>query len=96
MKALADYSPAEALGELQDNLDTSTDHGKRVDQLAGQLYLLAINAQSRAADLQLHIKQREHQHWNRWAAITALLAATDGRKTIERARLADIHARYLR
>ena len=85
MKPLADLTADEALAEIQSLIDMNTDTGRRIDQLAGHLMLLAMNAQT---------AQREHfQYTERRlthaivvaAELGRILQTTKGRKTVARA-----------
>jgi DNA polymerase III delta prime subunit len=90
-KALADYSAAEALAEIQSLVNVETAAGSRVDQLAGQLMLLALNAETSRINERQHLMRINSQGAKALYGLSRLLADTHGRKTVRRDAVDDIY-----
>jgi hypothetical protein len=91
VKPLADYGPDEALAEIQSLVDLETDAGARVDQLAGHLMLLALNAETSRINERQHLIGINGQGSKALYGISRLLSKTHGRKTVKRSDVDDIY-----
>lgn len=83
-KPLADYTVDEALREIQSLVDIELHPGRRIDQLAGHLALVAMNAQSALREHFLHTNQRLVRTQIVGGELELLLRNTAGRKTVAR------------
>lgn len=90
-KALADYSAEEALAEIQSLVDIETPVGSRIDQLAGQLMLLALNADTSRINERQYLMRINAQGAKALYGLSRLLAETYGRKTVRRDAVDDIY-----
>jgi hypothetical protein len=90
-KPLADYSAEEALAEIQSLVNLKTDAGARVDQLAGHLMLLALNAETSRINERQHLLHINGQGTKALYGLSRLLAETHGRKTVKRSDVDDIY-----